>query len=144
MSKHGHSGKDVNDIKPPFEDAFGNLTVHVQVTGEQVVFRCAYREITKPGGVRVESTMNALLAFENWLNEAMYANMRTSRYPIDYDGGFFEASAVIGNVTLTEAFDSEHDYPGAEWPDPKNIVLSANGARALAAWVRMGGYKNEE
>ena len=136
MSKHGHSGEGVNDIMSPFEDADGNLTVHIKVDGEQVFFTSK--------DTRIEGSLNGLLSFENWLNVAMYANMRTARYPIDYDGGFFEASAVIGNVTLTEAFDSEHDYPDAEWPDPKNIVLSANGAKSLAAWVRMGRYKNDE
>lgn len=129
MSKHGHSGEGVNDITPPFEDADGNLTVHIKVADEQVFFTSK--------DTRVESTMNALLAFADFLPTAMYSNMRTGPYPIDYDGGFFEASAEIGNVTLTEAFDSEHDYPGAEWPDPKSIVLSAKGARALAAWVRI-------
>lgn len=83
-------------------------------------------------------TTESLLAFAQWHK---VFNTHMERVRLDWDGEdgdrYFDASAETKSVKLCESFDSEHDYPGDEWPQPKYITLSGEGSRALATWVRL-------
>lgn len=135
MSEHGHSGEGINDYKPPFEDAEGNLTVNVSISPVHASVGSGDDILLTHGKTTVTSTVKALHAFDEWVTKARLQQM--DRVSINWDDGYFSASAELGPVKLCESFDSEQDYPGQDWPDPKYITLSAKGAVALGIWARL-------
>lgn len=114
--------------QPPFEDADGNRCVTVKTDGDNLIFT--------HGETTIESTIKALQRFDKWFRGAE-SGLYMDRVGIDWDGGYFSASAKVATVSLCESFDTENDYPDTHWPDPKYIELSREGATALAIWTRL-------
>lgn len=135
MPRPGDSGEGVNDFRPPFQDAEGELTVHAEVVEEGILVRFSRHD------VKVETDIEGAIAFGQWCEKYLW--VQSPRWGSgEWDEFHFSASIYAGRVRLHRVYDSEHDYPDDEWPSPVHIDLSPDGARSLAIWLRLNLQRN--